>query len=495
MGGVTATGFDREELADIEQEIKDEILTTIQGDLNLSSSSLFGQLISIFASKVAEQWEVSEELYRIIDPDSATDNALDIIAALTKTPRLAATKSTATLTVNLDAGTTLAVGRIVSLSTDPTRTFVTTAEVTNGTAGPGNFQVAAEASVTGVITALAGNIDTIDTPQAGWNSVTNGAVQAAVTAGNSETYALTNGWTLTVKVDGGGTQTATFNTGDFSDIANATAAEVFAVLNTDITGQTASDDSGAPKITSDDTGTGGIIEVTGGTANAALGFGIVAVLGYDGLDATAGTAIETDEALRIRREALLTVSGNATVDAIRADVLAVTAVTACDVFENTTLIVDGDGVPGKAFEAVVVGGALNDIAQAIWDSKSAGIEAHGSTSGNATDDTGATQAVAFSRPTDAPMHVDFTVTTNGDYPVDGDAQIKAALKAYGELYTTGDDVIYEAIKAQVFTISGVLDVTLFEIVKNATPGPGDVVNITIGSRELTSWDTSNMTVI
>ena len=83
MGGVTATGFDREELAGIEQEIKDEILTTIQGDLNLSSSSLFGQLISIFASKVAEQWEVSEELYRIIDPDSATDNALDIIAALT----------------------------------------------------------------------------------------------------------------------------------------------------------------------------------------------------------------------------------------------------------------------------------------------------------------------------------------------------------------------------------------------------------------------------
>ena len=94
----------------------------------------------------------------------------------------------------------------------------------------------------------------------------------SVTSGNAETYTLVDGQTLTVAVDGGGAQTATFNTADFADIANATAAEVAAVITTDITGATASDSSGSVLIVSDTTGETSTIQVTGGTANTALGF-------------------------------------------------------------------------------------------------------------------------------------------------------------------------------------------------------------------------------
>ena len=96
----------------------------------------------------------------------------------------------------------------------------------------------------------------------------NGAsIAATVTNGKDAVYNLDDGDTLTVKVDGGSVQTATFNTGDFVDIDNATAAEVVTVLNTDITGQTASVSGSRIKMTSDTTGSSSTLEVTGGTGN------------------------------------------------------------------------------------------------------------------------------------------------------------------------------------------------------------------------------------
>jgi len=92
-----------------------------------------------------------------------------------------------------------------------------------------------------------------------------------LTTTNTETFALANGETLTVKVDGTTEQTVTFSTGDFADIANATAAEVAAVLSTQLAtpSATGGTSAGAVTLTSD---SGGTVQVTGGTANAALGF-------------------------------------------------------------------------------------------------------------------------------------------------------------------------------------------------------------------------------
>lgn len=99
------------------------------------------------------------------------------------------------------------------------------------------------------------------------------ALAATVTSGNPETYNLTDGWTLiTAGIDGGGIQTATFNTADFSNITIATALEVAAVLNTDWTGVLADGSSGSVVITSLTTGASSDIGALTGTAAAALGF-------------------------------------------------------------------------------------------------------------------------------------------------------------------------------------------------------------------------------
>jgi hypothetical protein len=95
---------------------------------------------------------------------------------------------------------------------------------------------------------------------------------ATLTSATGQTYNLTDGMTLLVVVDRTSTQTATFNTADFSNITLATAAEVAAVIQADINGVTAADVAGDVAITTEMTGTSAEVEVVGGTAASAFAF-------------------------------------------------------------------------------------------------------------------------------------------------------------------------------------------------------------------------------
>lgn len=106
--------------------------------------------------------------------------------------------------------------------------------------------------------------------------------QAVYTSGNSENYALVDGQTLLVSVDGQEPQTATFNTADFAAIGAATAAEVAAVITADITGVSAADSGGNVQMTSDSNGPGASIFVVGGSAAAAFSFPAVKATGSGG---------------------------------------------------------------------------------------------------------------------------------------------------------------------------------------------------------------------
>lgn len=112
-------------------------------------------------------------------------------------------------------------------------------------------------------------------------TATIAATSAARECTNAEVYALVNGQTLTVKIDRGVEQTAIFDTAEFVDIANATAEEVAAVLAAELTGCSVAATTGGTKvtITSDTEGLGSYVEVTGGTANAALAFNVAEVQG------------------------------------------------------------------------------------------------------------------------------------------------------------------------------------------------------------------------
>ena len=280
--GVTSTGFTKKTLPEILAEIEAEQRDTISPDLDQLATSLLGQLNGIVGDKFREAWDVLEAVYRAFYPDSAIDEALDQVASITGTYRLAAESSTVTLDqLNVGAGVTIPAGSIVRVGATGPR-FVTLAAVVNALAYPVTASVAAESEDTGAIVGNARTIDTIVTAVAGWSA------QAAETCTLAEPYALVNGQTLTIEIDEGVFQTVTFNTGDFVDIGNALAAEVAAVITTDLTNGGGQDAGGYVRGFSDLNGSGSAWKVTGGTAAAAFAFSGNLIKGFNSLDAEAG---------------------------------------------------------------------------------------------------------------------------------------------------------------------------------------------------------------
>ncbi|MEZ4674860.1 MAG: glycosyl hydrolase family 28-related protein [Caldilineaceae bacterium] len=104
---------------------------------------------------------------------------------------------------------------------------------------------------------------------------------AALECATAETYDFDDGFTLVVQIDNGPVQTVTFHTADFADIHAALASEVAMLLDAALTHSGATATSGGTKvtITSDTKGVSSHVQVTGGTANTALGFSPIVVDG------------------------------------------------------------------------------------------------------------------------------------------------------------------------------------------------------------------------
>lgn len=97
--------------------------------------------------------------------------------------------------------------------------------------------------------------------------------EAVLKSGATEFFGLAAGLTLDISVDGGASQTVTFNPGDFVDIFNATALEVATKINSIISGLTTTALSdGRVLLRSDNRGSGSSLQVTGGAANLVLAF-------------------------------------------------------------------------------------------------------------------------------------------------------------------------------------------------------------------------------
>jgi hypothetical protein len=85
-------------------------------------------------------------------------------------------------------------------------------------------------------------------------------------------FALKVGDTLSVKVDGTDLEMVTFEAGAFPDFENVSATQLAAKLNSILKGSRAKEDFGGVLIESVNTGAESQIEITDGTARAALGF-------------------------------------------------------------------------------------------------------------------------------------------------------------------------------------------------------------------------------
>jgi uncharacterized phage protein gp47/JayE len=484
--GVTPQGFSKKNLSVITEEINTSLKDNVNSKLNLLATSVLGQIIGIFGDKLRELWDVDEAVYRSMYPDSASNASLDEVASITGAVRLAQTKSEVTLDrLYLDSGTTLSVGQIVGVGTNGNR-FVTIEAVSNATGYPGTFSAAAQAQEFGEKAGPAGNIDTIDTPVSGWNA------KAALTNTVNETYSL-DGLSLAIAIDKEvGTQLVAFSGGNPWTATSASAQ----IANT-ITGGTAYAVGTKIRVASDTDGEGSAVEIRGGTANAVLQFPTGVISGFNSEDASLGRDVELDPAFRTRREQLLRITGAASVEALRSAVRDLTGILQAIVIENVTNLTDANGLPPHSFEAIAqqaVWTAAEEqaVGDTLWLNKAAGIKAYGTETTVVTDSMGFDHDIGWSKPTEIPIYMALTMTTDDDYPSDGDVQVAQALADYGNALLTGEDVIALQFKAVPLTIAGVVDVTTFRI-DTISPATG-TTNITIGVREQATFATTNIVI-
>lgn len=206
---------------------------------------------------------------------------------------------------------------------------------------------------------------------------------------------------------------------------------------------------------------------------------------------TTGQDEETDEELKDRYYLSLSTGGKGTLDAIRADILNVSSVRAVIINENSTDSIVGS-LPPHSFEAIVDGGDNTDIAQAILDSKPAGIDTYGTITETVQDDSGTNRDIKFSRPTQVDIWVNITVTINSNYPPTGDNEIKQNIIDFINNLEIGDDVIINQMIPEVYKTDGVIDITTFEISDDGiTFNP---TNITIDADEKVQTDTLKVVI-
>ena len=62
--GVTPDGFSQKELADIQDEVNDDLVSGFGPETNILADAVFGQLVGILSDKLAEAWEVLAAIYR-----------------------------------------------------------------------------------------------------------------------------------------------------------------------------------------------------------------------------------------------------------------------------------------------------------------------------------------------------------------------------------------------------------------------------------------------
>lgn len=195
-------------------------------------------------------------------------------------------------------------------------------------------------------------------------------------------------------------------------------------------------------------------------------FGVDSVINVDEIEG--GLDVESDDEFRTRYKESYSRVGGSTVPATTAALLDVDGVVDVDVRENVTME-ELDGIPPKSFECFVYGGDEDDIINAIYENKAAGIQAFGSIVKDVEDDKGRVHKIGYTRPSEMDIWVKLVITKDKDYK--GDEALKRTVINYIGGYDTddieysglnlGQDVTYSKLISAVMCPGGILDVDVF----------------------------------
>ena len=426
---VTPTGLNRKTLQELRLEFENKFKQVFGVAFETAVDSPNGLLISQLALSYNDLWELAQEIYSSLDPNQAVGAALDARAAFNGVSRKPALPCTvdAVLYTSGDSAT-IPAGSLakrqrgnLNFALDETVTISRSScdellIIDNGSAKNTEY----------VFHFTFGDVTLNNSTSAGNLSVLRTAVNSA---GGSAT--LTDRGLIVKTSDSSPVGITGAMPSDFIILSGASGA--FTAVETGY--QTC-------EIGELDTIAVGVIDW-----NSVYNY----VAGDPGED------LESDESLRVRRAiAAKSRKAIATDPAIELALLDVPGVSSAIVKSNRGFTTDDEGVPGKAFTSLVVGGNDNEIARCIYENQPAGIQSFGNTSVNITDSHGIEQQISFSRPTPVYLWVKVTYSLYDEEAFPGQDAVKDALVEWAAReYTLGKDVISTRINQGLYDVPGI----------------------------------------
>jgi len=200
-------------------------------------------------------------------------------------------------------------------------------------------------------------------------------------------------------------------------------------------------------------------------------------------DVSKGTAeVESDAALRNRRNFSLSMGGNGTAAAIRTALSQIEGVTTVRIITNVTSKWAEKGSTGlyrppKSLEAIVENGDDDDITEALALTVSATSEMFGELTTFYVDVTGNQHIIRWSRPSIVEffLNVTYDIYSEETFPEDGEARIAAAIQKWAVIeYQLGVDILVDRIYVPIFDVSGVSGATITVGLTDTTFAAADI---------------------
>jgi uncharacterized phage protein gp47/JayE len=474
--GITAKGFMAKPFQIILEEERAAWRAAFGYDIDTSSESPEGAYIGNQTIKITQLWEMLEGLYAAGDSDTASGVYLDRLVSLVNVQREPAEATRVYAALWGDEGTEVPKGHLAKLSSG--EQFSLQEDLTLNREKLLGFSLR--------ISNLAASIYTFSLDgkpisyTASWED-TEEDIQAGLFDQIEAVFP--------------GIYTAVNSGSDGMEIHSVIGIVPFSFFCDDL------------KIEVTSLGAEGIYTaVTPGPIFAAIGALNKIVSNIDGLDriinyATGITGKDTESDTELRMEKnnrQKQASGNEV--AIENEIRKVPGVQYVRVYSNRD-IEPIAGRPPKSYEAIVVGGLDQEIAETIFEKGPAGVEAFGNTIITALDDMGNPWEIGFSRPENLFIWVKIAYSRNREeaFPLNGEELIKDNIDVWGaKNQGVGIDFVYQKLNLPIYAVPGVGFADIKAAATNDLTPPEDAAyqaqNIVLNERQIALIDKTRIII-